>query len=460
MGNKVFVFGIDGAVPQKIFEEWVEELPNIKKLINKGCYAKLKSCIPPLSITAWTSMTTGKNPADHGIFEYLYKEKTSNKIRMVSANHVKSKRIWEIVAENNKKAIACFIPLTYPVKSYKGVLVSGPPTPSEETVEITHPKDLKNELNSLLQKPLLLDIKTFRDLSKRDIIDEMYKITKMHLDSMKYLIKNKEWDFFFGTIKSSDRMNHSFWKYCDKLHREYEPLSEFKDTLKEYYKFLDKELGEIIEILDENTIIIVVSDHGITRMHTRINLSDWLIREGYLVLKEEVNNPTRLEMDKIDWEKTKVFAFGAYDGEIYINLKGREANGIVDEKEYEILMKELESKLKDIKGDHGEILKTKVFKKKDYFQGEYKNLAPDMIVYFDDLKYGSNTTKIGNSNLFSNQTALGSDSAAHSQQGIFIMNKSKQKGNIGEVNIIDIFPTILRLLDIKIPENINGKSIR
>src|SRR3989338_2423386 len=100
--KKVFVLGIDGAMPEKIFGEWLEELPNIKKLMTTGCYAKLNSTIPPVSITAWSSMTTGKKPADHGIFEVLYKDKNiPGKMNLSSSLNVKGKRIWEIVTESD-----------------------------------------------------------------------------------------------------------------------------------------------------------------------------------------------------------------------------------------------------------------------------------------------------------------------------------------------------------------------
>src|SRR3989344_3705844 len=265
--KKVFVFGVDGAMPEKIFGEWLDELPNIKRLMfNDGCYAKLNSTIPPVSIVAWASMTTGKRPADHGVVECLCKDKNvPGKINLSSSLNVKEKRIWEIASMNNKKSISCFVPLTWPIKASDGIVISGIFTPQIEGVEFTHPKELKEEINSVLGRSFVMDVKSFRDLSKKEIISQIKEISQMHLDVMKHLIRTKEWDFFFGVVTGSDRMNHSFWKYCDKEHRDYKPNSEFKNTLKDYYKFLDRELGELIKLLEEDTIIIVLSDHGITR---------------------------------------------------------------------------------------------------------------------------------------------------------------------------------------------------
>jgi len=460
--EKVFVFGIDGAMPEKIFGEWLEELPNIKKLMNQGAYAKLNSTIPPLSIVAWTSIITGKTPTDHGIFECLYREKNSyNFSKLFSSYDINGKTVWEIASENNKKAISCFVPLTWPIKPFDGKLISGFMTPQGPKIEFAYPQELKQEINNLLKKPLLIDIKDFRALGKEEIIKKVSYVTKMHIDSIKHLLKNNDYDLFFAVINGSDRINHSFWKYCDKEHRKYDPNSKFKNILKDYYKMLDRELGELFKLVDDKTTIILLSDHGITRMHTRVNLSDWLIKEGYMVLKEgvKINSLTKLNHDFIDWKRTKVFCFGFLEAQIFINLKGREPQGIVDFSEYDSLIDELEKKIKKIPGDDGKKLDTRCFKKKYFFKGKHSRSAPDMIVYFDNLQYGCNPTQIGNPTLWSPSTGLWSDDAGHSRQGIFITNKSNQKGDLGEIDILDIAPTILNALNISVPEDMEGKII-
>ncbi len=456
--KKVFLLGIDGAMPELIFKDWLDDLPTIKKLMKEGTYAKLNSTIPPISAVAWISMSTGKLPKEHGVFDYIYRRNNSYEdVRIISANNVKEKSVWEIVSNHNKKSIMCLIPVTYPIKSFEGIGVSGFLTPSIKN-EYTFPVEFKKEIEELFDEPFVIDIQNHRDLSKEKLLKEIYKMTEMHFKLMKHLIKNKEWDLFFGVIIGSDRMNHNFWRFFDKEHRRYEDNPKFKKALKDYYIYLDKNLGELIELLDDDDAkIIIVSDHGIKRMDTRVNLTDWLIQEGYLVLKEPVTKETKFTMDMVNWERTKVFARGAWDGQMFINLIGREEQGIVDKKEYESLIEELEIKLKQIKGDDGKILDTKVFKKKDY-SGKFDSIAPDMIIYFDNLTYGCNTSLIGNPTLWSPKTAMGGDDVTHSQKGIFITNNSKQ-GNIGEIQITDIAPTILHELNISIPKDMNGKIL-
>jgi len=457
--SKVFVLGIDGADPRFIFNEWINELPNIKKLIENGCYCALNSTIPPLSVVAWTSMLTGKRPSNTGIFEYIFRKDYSYDTHPVSSQNLKEKTIWQIVSEHNKIPIVCFMPLCWPIKPFKkGICVGGFTLTPGTNVDYTYPKEIKQEINNLFKEFIIIE-NNFRDVPKQRIIEEAYNVTEMHFKLMKHFLKNKEWDLFFGIIAQSDSMNHIFLRYVDKLHRDYEPESEFENVMKDYYKFIDKNLGELMQTLDEDTKIIIVSDHGIKRMHNRINLSDWLIQEGYLVLKEPIREKTKLKKDMINWGKTRVWAIGAFEGQIFLNLKGREPQGIVELHEYNELIEELIKKLGKITGDKGKILNTKFFTKKD-FKGKYQNIAPDIMVYFDDLFYGSNTSLIGNKTLWSPSTAIGSDNTTHSKKGIFIMKNNKDKSNlIDELDITDVTPIILNELGIPIPKNIDGKII-
>ena len=457
---KVFVLGIDGAMPEMVFGEWLAELPNIQKLMEQGCFAKLNSTVPPLTAVAWTSMRTGKPPAEHGLFEYVFrKNKSYTDIGVISANNIKEKSVWHMASESGKKSIACLIPITWPIKPLNGIAVSGFLTPGIKS-DYTFPKKFKKELENLFEEPFMIDIYDHRKLSKKDLLEECTKMTEMHFKLMEYLLKNKEWDLFFGVIVASDWVNHGFLKFMDPKHRNYDHNSEFKNALKNYYKLLDKNLGQLISLLEEDTTIIVVSDHGIARMHNRLNLSDWLLKKGYLVLKEEQKEITPLKPDMIDWEKTQAWAIGAYEGQIFINLKGREPQGIVDEKDSDRLIDEIQEGLSQIKGDRGETLNTRFFRKKQNFVGKNNEHAPDLMIYFDNLQYGCNNSFVHNETIWNIETLKGKDDAGHSRQGIFIMNRSEQRGNIGEIDILDIAPTILSKLGLGIPNDLPGKIIK
>ena len=136
--EKLFVLGIDGAFPEYFFGEWLDELPNIKKIIENGGYAKLNSTIPPLSVVAWSSIYTGKAPADTGIFEYIYRKNFSyDNVHVITSKNLNEKTIWQIASDNDKKSVICYLNLTWPIKPFDGYLIGDPLAPSGENVQST-----------------------------------------------------------------------------------------------------------------------------------------------------------------------------------------------------------------------------------------------------------------------------------------------------------------------------------
>jgi ATP sulfurylase len=440
--SKVFILGIDGAPPQQVFHDWIDDLPNIKRLMQDGAYAEVESSIPPLTCSAWTSISTGKSSGDHGLFEYVYKVNNDpNELRVISSDNIKHETFWQTLSKQGKKSIIFGVPITWPIKPFNGVMVTGFMTPGTDK-EYTYPPELKQELNEMLGKEYQIDVDGYRKLSKQDLVRRVYEMTDIHFKSIKYLIQNKEWDLFFGVLIGSDRMNHNFWRFFDKLHRRYEP-NEFKDTLREYYMYIDRNLGEILSLLDKDTKIIICSDHGTIRMHNRVNLSDWLIKEGYLVLKQPLTEKRKLEPSMIDWSKTRAYAIGAFEGQVSLNLVSREPQGIVELEDYDRLVAELKEKIRNIPGDDGTKLNTKIFTRKQDYDGEARGIAPDIVVYFDNLQYGCNASLVGNDTLWSPSTAMGSDDAVHSPTGIFVMHGGKFNGKIEHMKLENISDIIL-----------------
>ena len=141
--NRVFVFGIDGAPPELIFDKWLDELPNIKGLLGKGIYSKVNSTIPPSTIVAWNSMFSGKDTSEIGVFSYTY---NSNGVqKLVSSNNIKCDLIWDILTKQKKKTIALYVPLSYPVKPINGIMVSDFMTPGIGS-RCTYPDHIKDRI--------------------------------------------------------------------------------------------------------------------------------------------------------------------------------------------------------------------------------------------------------------------------------------------------------------------------
>jgi predicted AlkP superfamily phosphohydrolase/phosphomutase len=184
-----------------------------------------------------------------------------------------------------------------------------------------------------------------------------------------------------------------------------------------------------------------------------------LIEQGDLVVKARPQKPTSLDDLPIDWSKTKIWAWGGYYARIFLNVEGREPQGIIPPEDYEKERDALIERLLVLRGPAGEEWKTKVIKPQEYYQelnGEY----PDLMVYFDDLYWRSaGTLGYGTKFLLENDT--GPDDAVHAQEGMYILYDPKNKKKLEkDIDILDIAPTVLDVLGIPVPEDMRGKIIR
>jgi predicted AlkP superfamily phosphohydrolase/phosphomutase len=189
-------------------------------------------------------------------------------------------------------------------------------------------------------------------------------------------------------------------------------------------------------------------------------INEWLIEKGYLTLKKKPEKVVSLEKVEVDWGKTKAWGWGGYHARIFFNVKRREPQGVIEPENYESLRKQLIEEITAIKGPNGERWDTKVYTPEEIYpkgKGDY----PDLTVYFDDLSWRSAGT-IGHNKLYLSENDKGPDDAVHSHHGIFILyDPSKKIGKkIPDITILDVAPTILKIMDISIPSDMEGHIIK
>lgn len=195
-------------------------------------------------------------------------------------------------------------------------------------------------------------------------------------------------------------------------------------------------------------------------MEGSVCINEWLMREGYLALLEPVpKTPTPLAKVKVDWAKTRAWGDGGYYSRIFLNLEGREPQGVVQPDEYEALRSELIKKLEAMPDEKGKLLGTKVFKAEQLYKIK-RGIAPDLFAYFGNLAWRSAGT-VGSGSIYTFENDTGPDDANHGQYGVFIAkpatgNSVKLEG----IEIQDIAPTILRLFELPIPTDMEGKVIQ
>lgn len=456
--TNVFLFGIDGASPDFLFEKWIDDLPTIKRLVQHGCHARMNSTIPPSTIVAWNSMISGRDTSEIGVFSYTIRDKNGHS-RLVDSSDVQCNLMWDILKEHDKKSIALYVPLSYPVKPINGCMVSDFLTPRIDSM-CAYPESLRKRLQSVPHPDFFFDVVAglagHKSLDVDTLIKRTYLMTDMQIDLLKDLLVREEWDFFMAVMIGTDRLQHMLWHHGDEGHRRFVKNSPYKNVLHDYYVYLDKRLGEIIELLDKDTVVIVASDHGMVRQEGKININNWLINEGYLVLNDDVDKTKKQRFDAgfVDMNKSLAYGGGAYNGRVYINRKKAGKN-------YTKIVAELTQKLKLIPDDKGKPLQTFVYYKEDTYTHPNLEECPDLTVYFDDLRWASNPD-LGQEGLYSWETAVGADSAGHSRQGSFLIAGPgvAARGRIADVNIAQVAPTILGVLGVPIPSDIKVNEIK
>lgn len=454
--KKVFVLGIDGMPPEKILE-WRNELPTISKLMEEGWYSRIRSTIPPTSIAAWSSIFSGLDPGELDIFGYTRKPFPPDfKINLINSTYVKGPRVWDILSKKGKKSIVFGAPLTYPAQPVNDVMITDFLTPGFGS-NCVYPEELKKEIVEVLGGPLIFDVSEFanyRNLNSVDLIGKVTTLTEQQFTLAMHFARTKQWDFFAFINYGSDRLHHTLWRYIDSTHKHYEHHPILSPAIKNFYKFLDKKISQLLTCLDDQTTLIVTSDHGMDKMNGRININDWLRQKGLLVLKEDFrqeieHGPKKINLARIDWSKTKAYAMGAYECFIYINKADREPMGIVNDSEYKKIIDTLSKELKQISDEEGKILNTIIYQPSEVYKPGFSAEAPDLIVYFGNLGWGVNCD-VGNKGMYSWANLVGPDDALHAPDGFFIMHnpETKQKGLQPTIDTLWVTPEILRILEV------------
>lgn len=455
--KKLMIIGLDCATPRTLFEDFIDDCPSIKKLMDSGVYGKLRSSDPPITIPAWMVMSTGKKAGTLGLYGFIHrKDNLYNDYWITTSHNIKEPKVWDIIGDKGLKSCVLGLPPTYPVQKINGYLVSGIITP-DNTAEFTYPSELKEEITNKVGE-YIFDVK-FRVDNKKDLLDEIYDLTEIHFKTVKYLMQNKDWDYFKFVIIGLDRIHHAFWKYYDKNHQKYKPNNIFEEEMRKYYNYLDKKVGEILDLLDSDTVVMIVSDHGAKAMKGLICINMALEELGLLKFNTKPKYKSRIEDADIDWNNTYAWGWGGYYARIFLNLEGREPMGIIKKENYEKMRDKIRVMLKSIKDINGNPMNTKVYKPEELFE-TIRGDPPDLMVYFDDLNWRSAGT-VGYDSIYLDENDIGPDDAVHDWYGVYIIYDPKKKigKDLGEKSILDIAPTSLNILGIEVPSDMEGNII-
>lgn len=402
---------------------------------------------------------SGRDPGELGIYGFRNRvDRGYQKMAIADGRAVKFPRLWDVLGDAGWRVAVLSVPGTSPPYPVNGSLVSCFLTPNRE-VPHTHPPELAQQISQWMPE-FLLDVPHFRSDEKERILSNIYALCDQRFTLAEKLLAQENPDFLMLVDMGVDRIHHAFWIPMDPCHPRHVPHAPFANAIHDYYCYIDRRVGELLARCDEETVVLVVSDHGARPLMGGICINEWLMREGYLTLKSVPTQPTPLDEVEVDWSRTKAWGAGGYYGRIFLNVKGREPQGIIPVTEYEQERSHLAEKLAALPGPSGNPMPNRIFKPQQIYQ-KVRGVAPDLIAYFDELAWRSVGT-VGNPELYTTENDTGPDDANHAQYGLMIFHDPQQPAG-GQVlegaQLYDILPTLLNRFGISAPEGLRGKVL-
>ena len=458
MASRAVVIGLDCAPPEFVFERWREELPTLRSLMQRGRYGVLRSSDPPITVPAWACMTSSRSPGALGIYGFRNRRDHSYEgLAIADSRAVRAPRVWDLLSARGRSVIVIGVPPTYPVAAVNGVMVSCFLTPDTERSQYTYPAEVKEEIEGIVGR-YMVDVENFRTSEKERLLADLEEMTEKRFRVAEHLLATRPWDLFFMVEMGTDRIHHAFWRFTDPEHRLYEPGNRFENVMRDYYRAVDEKIARLLRFADDDTAVLVVSDHGAKRIDGGICVNEWLRREGYLVLREEPAEATRLTPDLVDWERTTAWGEGGYYCRLFLNVAGREPQGTVSQEDYERVRDELKGKLEAL-GDHeGRPIGTIAHRPEELYP-ERNGIPPDLLVYFGDL-YWRSIGLVGTESVHVFENDTGPDDANHAPEGMYLLAGAGVGAGAGEERELrDIAPTLLTLLGEPVPADMEGRSL-
>ena len=284
-------------------------------------------------------------------------------------------------------------------------------------------------------------------------------------------LKRDDWDLFVAAIETTDRISHMMWRLIDPRHPMYDAslATKYGDSIEKVYRRADDFVGRLRQKVPKDAVFMVMSDHGFHSFRREVNLNTWLVQNGYMTVKGASTEKTLQDLfgrgkffEGVDWSQTKAYAVGL--GQIYFNLRGRESQGIVSAgQEYRELQDEIRRKLLPLADpETGERVFADIYKRDDIYKGEYIQMAPDLQVGFlDGYRVGWQDTlgTIRRAVVENNNRKWSGDHCATATEishGVFFCNRKIAKA---EPHIMDLAPSVLKVLEAGIPADYDGQPL-
>jgi predicted AlkP superfamily phosphohydrolase/phosphomutase len=453
---KILVMGLDCAAPELLLGE---DLPNFRRLMAGGIFGTMESVVPPITVPAWMCLSTGQDPGCLGVYGFRNRvDHSYDGFRTADSRWFRAPTMWDQVAVQGGRSILAGVPPSYPPGRMNGIRVGCFLTPDPARDVFTHPAALGPRINELVGG-YPVDVKGFRTEDKDRLLSEIREMTLKHFQVLRHLLTTEPWDYFHFVEIGLDRIHHGFWKHHDPRHVQHDPASPYRDVVRDYYRLLDHEIGSLLEALDDETLLLVVSDHGARALDGGFCVNEWLLREGYLVLRTRPKKVTTFEELDVDWSRTRAWSSGGYYARVFLNVRGREPEGTVSPEDYDRVREELVLRLESTADPEGRPLGTRAFKPQEIY-ARVEGVAPDLIVHFGELAWRA-IGGVGYGRLHVQENDTGPDDCNHAQLGAFILAGPgvPDAGEVQGARLLDVAPTLLSAAGYDLAPSMLGRDL-
>lgn len=519
--QRAVVVALDG-VGFPTLQHWIAAgaMPNVARLMGESACLPLRSTIPPVTAPAWCSFATGKNPGKHGVFYFTTVDRASGEEVPVSAAACAGVTLWEWLSLQGRRVVVLNPPVSYPPAPVNGAMVSGFLTPRGAR-DFVHPPGLLDELEARFGAyPLYLQTPVFAanlsGANVRDFLTELHHEVDYKFRALRWLIERERPDLAFVHIWGTDRIQHELWNLFDEQHPRYEPHlgAAFRDRIADYFRAVDAAVGNLVAGLDDDTSLLLVSDHGFGPIHRFIDLNAWLLHQGYIAIRRRPLSqlrlwlwrrgwtnallllglrglvrrgwrpPTRspgeavrmvsegrwqplLSMKDVDWHRTVAYSnFGM--GQILVNTTARDPRrgAVTGEQEYRRVRDEIVSRLGALRDPAtGGAIEGEIHTCDSAYHGEHAAAGPDIVFLPLEQNYLAGIL-LGFTfhpwvrdvpALFGN----------HRMEGILIAHGRPFRGAVAgaraagapPARLEDVFPSLAYLLDEPVPTDLDGRVL-
>jgi predicted AlkP superfamily phosphohydrolase/phosphomutase len=512
---------LDGATFDVIRPMVAEgKLPNVARLMRAGAQGELRSTMPPMTFPAWSSFMTGKNPGKHGIFDFTEHKPGAYEVQFVNAKRRAGKTLWQILSDAGKRVCVMGVPVTFPPDPINGVMICGFESPGAGGAvdeNAVHPPELLAELNQKLGG-YRASAQIKKDVEQNNLsvaVDKILDTIESKACAALYLFEKEEWDCFMALFGESDLAGHYFWRYHDPQSPRYDPHApdKWKNAMRAVYEKLDEVVGRFISRITHHTSVVIMSDHGFGGTGNKIlHVNRFLEQEGFLAFRQRsmiqraktatlnaakmaalkflpawvrrelfrrrskalVNRAESfLRFGDIAWQKTQAYAEeNPYYPAIWLNVKGREPQGVVEPgADYERVRSRLIERLPSWRDpETGAPIVEAVWRREEIYHGDCVERAPDLIVKWaldGGYNYAYRPSRQGKLPIETlsaaelNGVGFRNKNGNHRDDGILIMAGEPVRGGetLTSANIVDLAPTILHLLDLPIPDDMDGRVL-